>query len=274
MELTDSDVVISNCDFIGNTARLPYGKYGDGGAIGALTLKGSSVLIDNCRFINNSAATNSGGAVALLYTRDSVFEISSSSFTGNVAGSRGGCVYVKQTTSPVIVRDSTFTGCMANGFGGGVSLENTGTTTTREEGEAAYTTMSKGLIATNNTFSLCRAQSGGGIGVTDSFLLAEGNTFLLNSVSEYGNAIYAFRSSSLYDIGNYYSMNAANSGAGGAVLVADADFTPEYVRSHLIPLISNAKELKSMRANSLSVGVRDGSERLLELVNGVLLGKD
>jgi hypothetical protein len=29
-----------------------------------------------------------------------------------------------------------------------------------------------------------------------------------------------------------------------------------------------------MREKALSVGVRDGSERLLELVNGVLLGKD
>jgi UDP-N-acetylglucosamine--N-acetylmuramyl-(pentapeptide) pyrophosphoryl-undecaprenol N-acetylglucosamine transferase len=79
-----------------------------------------------------------------------------------------------------------------------------------------------------------------------------------------------------YPVGNgEQKLNAAELvDAGGAVLVADADFTPEYVRSHLIPLISNAKELKSMRANSLSVGVRDGSERLLELVNGVLLGKD
>jgi UDP-N-acetylglucosamine--N-acetylmuramyl-(pentapeptide) pyrophosphoryl-undecaprenol N-acetylglucosamine transferase len=79
-----------------------------------------------------------------------------------------------------------------------------------------------------------------------------------------------------YPVGNgEQKLNAAELvEAGGAVLVADAEFTPEYVRSHLIPLISNAKELKSMREKALSVGVRDGSERLLELVNGVLLGKD
>jgi UDP-N-acetylglucosamine--N-acetylmuramyl-(pentapeptide) pyrophosphoryl-undecaprenol N-acetylglucosamine transferase len=79
-----------------------------------------------------------------------------------------------------------------------------------------------------------------------------------------------------YPVGNgEQKLNAAELvEAGGAVLVADADFTPEYVRSNLIPLISNSKQVKSMRERALSVGVRDGSERLLELVNGVLLGKD
>jgi UDP-N-acetylglucosamine--N-acetylmuramyl-(pentapeptide) pyrophosphoryl-undecaprenol N-acetylglucosamine transferase len=79
-----------------------------------------------------------------------------------------------------------------------------------------------------------------------------------------------------YPVGNgEQKLNAAELvAAGGAKLVDDADFTPEYVRSQLIPLISNAKEIKGMRANALSIGVRDGSARLLKLVNGVLLGKD
>jgi UDP-N-acetylglucosamine--N-acetylmuramyl-(pentapeptide) pyrophosphoryl-undecaprenol N-acetylglucosamine transferase len=79
-----------------------------------------------------------------------------------------------------------------------------------------------------------------------------------------------------YPVGNgEQKLNAAELvAAGGAKLVDDADFTPEYVRSQLIPLISNAKEIKNMRANGLTIGVRDGSARLLKLVNGVLLGKD
>jgi UDP-N-acetylglucosamine--N-acetylmuramyl-(pentapeptide) pyrophosphoryl-undecaprenol N-acetylglucosamine transferase len=79
-----------------------------------------------------------------------------------------------------------------------------------------------------------------------------------------------------YPVGNgEQKRNAAELVAsGGAVLVDDADFTPEYVRSNLIPLISNARKLKRMRDGALSVGVRDGSARLLELVNGVLLVKD
>jgi UDP-N-acetylglucosamine--N-acetylmuramyl-(pentapeptide) pyrophosphoryl-undecaprenol N-acetylglucosamine transferase len=61
--------------------------------------------------------------------------------------------------------------------------------------------------------------------------------------------------------------------AGGALLVDDANFTPEYVRTQLIPLVSNAPTLKSMRAKALTVGVSDGSKRLLDLVNGVLIAK-
>jgi UDP-N-acetylglucosamine--N-acetylmuramyl-(pentapeptide) pyrophosphoryl-undecaprenol N-acetylglucosamine transferase len=61
--------------------------------------------------------------------------------------------------------------------------------------------------------------------------------------------------------------------AGGALLVDDASFTPEYVRTELIPLVSNASKLKRMRAKALTVGVSDGSKRLLDLVNGVLRAK-
>jgi UDP-N-acetylglucosamine--N-acetylmuramyl-(pentapeptide) pyrophosphoryl-undecaprenol N-acetylglucosamine transferase len=58
--------------------------------------------------------------------------------------------------------------------------------------------------------------------------------------------------------------------AGGALLVDDAQFTPEYVRTKLIPTISNAKLVKEMATKALSVGVQDGAKRLLDLVNGVL----
>jgi UDP-N-acetylglucosamine--N-acetylmuramyl-(pentapeptide) pyrophosphoryl-undecaprenol N-acetylglucosamine transferase len=78
-----------------------------------------------------------------------------------------------------------------------------------------------------------------------------------------------------YPVGNgEQKLNAEELVAvGGALLVEDANFTPEYVRTHLIPLISNASKLKSMHAKSLSVGLSDGSKRLLDLVNGVLRAK-
>jgi hypothetical protein len=38
----------------------------------------------------------------------------------------------------------------------------------------------------------------------------------------------------------------------------------------LIPLVSNAKLVKQMQSMAISVGVQDGSKRLLALVNGVL----
>jgi UDP-N-acetylglucosamine--N-acetylmuramyl-(pentapeptide) pyrophosphoryl-undecaprenol N-acetylglucosamine transferase len=58
--------------------------------------------------------------------------------------------------------------------------------------------------------------------------------------------------------------------AGGAVLVKDEDFSPEYVASTLIPLLSNKKLIKEMSAKAKSVGNSDGSADLLRLVNGVL----
>ena len=75
-----------------------------------------------------------------------------------------------------------------------------------------------------------------------------------------------------YPVGNgEQKLNAQQLvAAGGALLVNDSDFTPEYVRSHLIPLVSNAKRVKEMHAKALSVGVSDGAKRLLDLVNGVL----
>lgn len=60
---------------------------------------------------------------------------------------------------------------------------------------------------------------------------------------------------------------------GGAMFVEDANFTPEYVRTQLIPLVSNASKLKDMHTKSLSVGVGDGAKRLLHLVNSVLRSK-
>ena len=58
--------------------------------------------------------------------------------------------------------------------------------------------------------------------------------------------------------------------AGGAVLVEDANFTPEYVRSELIPMVSNSKLRQQMKDKALATGLGDGAERLLKLVNGVL----
>jgi UDP-N-acetylglucosamine--N-acetylmuramyl-(pentapeptide) pyrophosphoryl-undecaprenol N-acetylglucosamine transferase len=58
--------------------------------------------------------------------------------------------------------------------------------------------------------------------------------------------------------------------AGGAVLVHDANFTPEYIRSELIPLVSNSSLRKEMKTKAMSTGHGDGAKRLLALVNGVL----
>lgn len=58
--------------------------------------------------------------------------------------------------------------------------------------------------------------------------------------------------------------------AGGALVCADADFTPEFVNSTLIPLVSDTRARSAMAAKAASVGIADGSARLLMLVRSVL----
>ncbi|KQQ01473.1 MULTISPECIES: UDP-N-acetylglucosamine--N-acetylmuramyl-(pentapeptide) pyrophosphoryl-undecaprenol N-acetylglucosamine transferase [unclassified Rathayibacter] len=54
--------------------------------------------------------------------------------------------------------------------------------------------------------------------------------------------------------------------AGGAVLVEDAAFLPGWVDDSLVPLLQDASRRDEMGRKAASVGVRDGSERLVDLV--------
>jgi UDP-N-acetylglucosamine--N-acetylmuramyl-(pentapeptide) pyrophosphoryl-undecaprenol N-acetylglucosamine transferase len=58
--------------------------------------------------------------------------------------------------------------------------------------------------------------------------------------------------------------------AGGALLVADAELTPEWVRSELIPLLGDDARLAAMADRARSVGALDGTERLHDLVREAL----
>jgi len=58
--------------------------------------------------------------------------------------------------------------------------------------------------------------------------------------------------------------------AGGAVSISDSDFTPEYVRSTLIPMLSDSKALASMSESARQAGVLDGTERFIALIDEVL----
>ena len=53
---------------------------------------------------------------------------------------------------------------------------------------------------------------------------------------------------------------------GGAVLVADAEFTPEWVIRTLVPLLDRRDEIARMAAAAQTVGRRDGDAALLALV--------
>jgi len=78
-----------------------------------------------------------------------------------------------------------------------------------------------------------------------------------------------------YPIGNgEQKLNAAELvSGGGAVLVPDRDFTPEYIAEKLIPLMSNTKQVNQMARASREIGVLDGTTRLFRMVQGVLQAK-
>lgn len=54
--------------------------------------------------------------------------------------------------------------------------------------------------------------------------------------------------------------------AGGGEIVADKDFTLEYVASRIIPILSHAATLRTMAEAAKSVGIPDATARLRDLV--------
>lgn len=59
--------------------------------------------------------------------------------------------------------------------------------------------------------------------------------------------------------------------AGGGLMIADGDFTPEWVASQLPPLLADTQRLRDMGRAAWSYGIRDAAEvmarRILELVD-------
>lgn len=58
--------------------------------------------------------------------------------------------------------------------------------------------------------------------------------------------------------------------AGGAVLVADADFTSDWIRAELIPLLADGEAVDRMATASAAAGVRDGADRMCSLIERVI----
>ncbi len=75
-----------------------------------------------------------------------------------------------------------------------------------------------------------------------------------------------------YPVGNgeqkYNLQDVLN--AGGAVTIEDAQFTPDYVKSTLIPMLSDSRRIEEMASAAKASGVLDGTERFLALVDEVI----
>ncbi len=75
-----------------------------------------------------------------------------------------------------------------------------------------------------------------------------------------------------YPVGNgeqkFNAMDMVNSGA--ALLVEDQEFSTEYLREKIIPLVVQPKKLAEMKQKALKLGMATGASNLLKLVNTVL----
>lgn len=61
--------------------------------------------------------------------------------------------------------------------------------------------------------------------------------------------------------------------AGGALLVEDAELTPSWVASTLLPLLTDEKRLTEMSTSARNAGALDGTERLFALVREALAAR-
>jgi UDP-N-acetylglucosamine--N-acetylmuramyl-(pentapeptide) pyrophosphoryl-undecaprenol N-acetylglucosamine transferase len=75
-----------------------------------------------------------------------------------------------------------------------------------------------------------------------------------------------------YPVGNgEQRFNAAGVvKAGGGLLVPDADFTSEWVASTFIPLLRDEAALEIMGKQAATVGMRDGTGRMMNLIDAAL----
>ena len=71
-----------------------------------------------------------------------------------------------------------------------------------------------------------------------------------------------------YAVGNgeqaYNARDAVE--AGGAILVSDAAFTPGWVETALVDLLTRPERVADMAARIAAIGVRDGADRMVDLV--------
>lgn len=66
--------------------------------------------------------------------------------------------------------------------------------------------------------------------------------------------------------GEQHSNTATVVAAGGAIVVKNSDFTGEWVRSSLVPLLNDQSSMAQMAARTAKLGVRDGAARTVAII--------
>jgi UDP-N-acetylglucosamine--N-acetylmuramyl-(pentapeptide) pyrophosphoryl-undecaprenol N-acetylglucosamine transferase len=76
-----------------------------------------------------------------------------------------------------------------------------------------------------------------------------------------------------YPVGNgEQRFNAAEVvRVGGGVLVDDAEFLPDWVTKTLLPVLADPARIQAMSRAALSVGVLDGTERMIDVIDTALV---
>lgn len=79
-----------------------------------------------------------------------------------------------------------------------------------------------------------------------------------------------------YAVGNgEQTLNARQAVAsGGAFLVADSDFSGEWLQHHIIPMVSSVKKLHAMAEAMAQTGTRHGSELTVNLIQEALASRE
>jgi UDP-N-acetylglucosamine--N-acetylmuramyl-(pentapeptide) pyrophosphoryl-undecaprenol N-acetylglucosamine transferase len=77
-----------------------------------------------------------------------------------------------------------------------------------------------------------------------------------------------------YAVGNgEQALNAASAvRAGGAILIPDAEFTAERIRSEVLPLLADEGRRERMASAAASVGTRTGTENVVAMIDEALAG--
>lgn len=75
-----------------------------------------------------------------------------------------------------------------------------------------------------------------------------------------------------YAVGNgEQALNASSAVAhGAAVLISDAELTPDAVRGRILPLLTDASERAGMADRAAAIGIRTGTENLIAMIDEVL----
>ncbi len=218
-----TESIITDCDFVGNTAVNTTGWIGYHGLGGAIYCLRSTTKITNCRFEGNNSATIGncrGGAVYVEDKPSPTFE--RCTFTGNsVTGpnGRGGAMYIWLSTPKVL-------GCV---FTGNSAPANAGL------GGAVYVDGLPGAIVNWNTFVANTALQGGGIYTINSSPLIANNIVAFNSTGiERSGESPTLKNNDFF--GN--TIDYVGIGAGSGDISADPLFVDKEARNYHLTAVS------------------------------------